>query len=97
MTRAEWFVMRGRGHWSKARKAFRCEFIGPNGVRCMYQTQPREMYLMTDIPKHPDSHDPVDAKIMRRYCFHCAEQQVETLTDQPVERKIVTVVTNTTC
>jgi hypothetical protein len=76
MTRAEFFVTRRRGHWSKARKAFRCEFVSSTGMRCMHTTEPGSMYLTTDVPKYPASRDPVDSKIMRRYCFHCANGAV---------------------
>lgn len=79
MTRAEFFVTRGRGNWAKCRKEFRCEF-DHNG-RCMYRVRPGEIYLRTDIPMFPmaDSKSR-EAHIMRRYCHHCADQPLQ-LTD----------------
>lgn len=77
MTRAEFFVLRGRGHWAKCRKEFRCE-LERNGLRCVYRIRPGEAYLKTDIPMYPQA-DPKDrdAHIMRRYCACCADQQLQ--------------------
>jgi hypothetical protein len=75
MKRSEFFVTRGRGHWAKCRKEFRCEF--DHGPRCLYRVKPGDLYLSTDVPLYPDAPaNSREGKIQRRYCFTCAEQEL---------------------
>ncbi len=83
MKRAEFFVMRSRGHWAKCRKEFRCEFVA-DGLQCCYRVKAGDAYLSTDINKYP--HAPANSRegnIMRRYCFTCADQQLQPRDCQP--------------
>lgn len=81
ITRAEWFVSRGRGHWAMCRKPFLCDFRGPFGP-CLNPVSKGDMYLATDIVKE-DKAGHLNAYGLRklRYCSHCADQE---LTDQRV-------------
>ena len=78
MTRAEFFVTRGRGHWAKCRRAFRCNCDGQFGP-CLNPISPGDVYLATDLPSHPDAQPGSPRYFMkRRYCAHSAGQQIVT-------------------
>jgi len=76
MTRAEWFLARGRGKWVKARKGFLCEFRGRFGP-CLHQVLPGEAFLKTDLAKYPSA-PPLTHEwhMVLRYCQHCANQEL---------------------
>lgn len=75
MKRAEWFVTRGRGKWTKAMKPFLCDFKGHFGP-CLQPVEKGELYLRTDIPKYPGSLDTAKRFVTFKYCFCCAEQEL---------------------
>lgn len=72
MTRAEFFVLRGRGHWAKCRRKFLCNCAGQFGP-CLNPIHPGDVYLATDLPKTPN-----DPYLKLRYCGVCAGQQIVT-------------------
>ncbi len=76
MTRAEWFVVRGRGHWAKCRRAFKCTCTGQFGP-CLNPIEPGDLYLATDLAKYPDAQGYDERRFLKhRYCIHCANQQI---------------------
>lgn len=76
MTRAQWFVTRGRGHWARARTDSQCDCVGRFGP-CLGAIAKGAIYLATDLPKFPSA--PSGSKkafIRMRYCAHCADQEI---------------------
>jgi hypothetical protein len=88
-TRAEFFVTRGRGRWSKCRVPFRCEreIHTPCGsIECGKEVRAGDLYLTTDIHKHPVALARAQtvglkperwAQARRRYCFACANTSID--------------------
>jgi hypothetical protein len=89
MTRAEFFVTRGRGHWAKCRVPFLCEreVYTPCGtVECGKRVEKGDVYLTTDVLRYPDkveqaqrSHTQPERwmNARRRYCAACADSRID--------------------